>query len=110
MAFAHRLVAALDRGAGLARQVAVVQRGLELRFEIIFAALDFVDDGFFVAAGDGRLLILESLMRLTEERARIFRLAAEAPHLRTQIFDDFLALVRALAESLAQALIVDVRG
>src|SRR5574338_211581 len=50
VAFAHRLVAALDRFAGFASQIAVVERRLELCLEVVLAALDLVDDGLLVAA------------------------------------------------------------
>ena len=103
-----RLVAALDELVALAVQIAALQRRLPLLLEIILAALDLVDDRFFVAASDRGLEVLEALVRLAEERAAVLRIAAEPAHFRAKLLDDLLTLVGALAENLAETLVVDV--
>ena len=52
---------------GVAVEVAALQRRLPLVLEIILAALDLVDDRFFVAAGDRGFEVREALVRLAEE-------------------------------------------
>ena len=62
-----RLVATLDDVLTFAVEIAALQRRLPFLLEIIFAALDLVDDRFFIASGDRRLEVLEPLVRLAEE-------------------------------------------
>src|SRR5690348_11896033 len=108
MAGADRLVAALDHRAAFAVQRIAVQRRLEFVLQVILAALDLVDDRFLVAPGDRRLEILEPLVRLAEEGAVVFGIAAEAPNFGAEALHDLLALVGALAEDLPEAVVVDV--
>ena len=65
---------------------------------------------FLVAAGDRRLEVLEALVGLAHERATVLRIAAEPADFGAELLDHPLPLVRALAEDLAEALIVDVLG
>src|SRR5438270_1475257 len=62
-----RLVEPFDQLMALALQFPALQRRLPFLLEIILTALDFVDDGFLVAAGDCGLEVLEPLVRLAEE-------------------------------------------
>jgi len=64
MARADRLEGALDHGPAFAAQMLAVERGLELFLEIVLAALDLVDDGLLVAAGERRLEVKEALVGL----------------------------------------------
>jgi len=110
VAGANRLIATLhDRAAVTAQRIAVEGR-LELVLEVIFAAFDLVDDRLLVAAGDRRLQILEALVSLAEKGAVVLGVAAEPAHFGAEALDHLLSLVGALAEYLAEALIVDVLG
>ena len=77
----HRLVATLHEIVGFTVQIAALQRGLPLFFQIVLAALDLVDDRLLVAASDHRLQVLEALVRLAEERAGLFGIATQATNL-----------------------------
>ena len=70
MAFADRFEHAADDFAALAGEMLVVERGLELLFEVILAAFDLVDDRLVIVAGDRRLEVEPCLVKAAEGRTR----------------------------------------
>jgi len=62
-----RLIAALDQIVRLTMQVAALQCSLPFRLEVILAALDLVDDRFFVAAGNRGFKVEPALVGLAQE-------------------------------------------
>ena len=106
----HPLIEPLDQVVGLALEISALERGLEFRLEVILAAVDLIDDRFFIATGDRGFEIEETLVRLAEERAVVLGVAAEAADFRPDLLDDLPALARALPELLLQPRAVDVGG
>ena len=91
VAGANRLVDLADRGLGRGREVAVLERFVIFRLDIVLAALDFLDDRLVAArAGDRRAQVDPASMKVGLERAVVIRRAAERA-------DSFLESCDALA-------------
>ena len=88
----------------------VLQRRLELGLDIVLAALDFVDHGLLIAAGDRRLQVEPATMRGAGRRAVGLRIATERADMRLQLGCDLAVLFRHFPEELLVGGVLAVLG
>lgn len=105
-----RLPRCTDCRARFGAEFVVLQRVLELGLDVIFAALDLVDDRLIVLAGDGGLENEERAVRTGEDRAVIRRIAAELRHFGLKRIGDLATLGRAAGEHGGKAAVVGILG
>src|ERR1700754_185168 len=92
MAALHRNVSLVDKRTRTGGDVGVLQGVFVLRLDVIFAALDFVDDGGVVLRAHLGAQLDEHAMSLGQNGAVVFRRAAKRADLLLQALGNLATL------------------
>src|ERR1700754_1016896 len=98
MAALHRNVSLVDKRTRAGGDIGVLQGVFVLRLDVIFAALDFIDDGGVVLRAHLGAKLDKHAMGLGENGAVVFRLAAKRTDLLLQALGNLATLGGAALE------------